>query len=324
MINLVEKKQTKNTLITTLTTEPMEPLSEAFSTFQISGQIIKATNLPKENRFYYMNVQAFDQPLSCYILGNESRLGQGLVTQYAKGVLKRRQADQGVSAHFVMSMDFSFREYKTRSDILKHSKITQSDNIQKSRVESNDAEASKDNQAIDSQVDASQTGDNLHNETKENVTPYPESSLLNPFNDFAEKNSRVNNQRVAVLFEVFSVNESMVTDSVGFCRLHVDPVPGSQDHKLPIMSPKKSFLQSIKAQLIGELMSIENKRQFVSEESPGFIDQRLQHNGWVWVTLNVVARSAEVQSQAKQVETTLKMKQMFVKHKQSAKVDRGD
>lgn len=301
----------------------LDPLPENSTDFSISGEITKATNLKKENVYYYLTVHIIDQPMSCYRLeaeeGNSRSEDPRLVSQYAKGRRKMTR-DQGINADFMMPLSFGFKELRNAEDIRKRVSVKEANSLNEDPKNeafggSKGSKVLTDKENISEHLENSQADHKNQKQNNREIQENHPEKLLAPIDRLGASPEPINNRRVSLLFELFSIDHQTIINSVGFGRLFIDPRPGSRQHRIPLFTYKKGFWQSVRAGLIGEMMEISDKQEFMNEDSLRLMDQRVLHVGDLGVNLNVMVRERQVQVVEQQRQTEQKMRKMFVKHR---------
>ena len=290
-----------------------EPLSKNRVEYLVTGEIIKATGVPSESLFYYLTMQVISDQKSCYQLVSE-KSKEVLVSQYSKGKLCRRTPSH-ISACFVFPFNFKFIQIlkfpPKNSDQKKiEAKENQSkeEDLLEKKTPVTDQDISEPNKETNT--------DNkpLNNDDSKEVL-FPEDSLLNPLNALNPLKQTASKKRIGILVEVFSIDQNTVTNSVGFSKFYIDAIPQSVSLRLPLFIPKLGMWNRIKTALIGGLISIEQKENFIKDSNCENFSQQMLRKGWLWVDINVVSKSHATVKAAREKETDQKMREMFVKHK---------
>ena len=312
--------------------------------FLMRGEISRLTHLPRESIYYYVKCSKWDQVLSRYQLeaGVKSRdfLEDSSVSQSAKG--KRRNGETGVESGLGWPVEVRFKEIgeetakisererrkwvKLEQQRLEHEKreFENLENLDLQKDAKNgtikpQTRASKDTpkdyanlaQAEDHAEQASNAPDSLSAEFSDEDEPRPLSSLLT-------RTLKVNDQRVSLLFEVYSVDDNSVTNSVGYGVYHIQPEAGYKRVRIPIQMPTMGFWQKVSARLTGALVEIPDRRRFVSElhsDQGSRFMTKVSTNGFLHLEFSVLRFDYGLHKKTGFMQTDMGLKEAFVRQK---------
>lgn len=316
--------------------------SPEYTKYLVRGEITRLTNLPKENLYYYIKCSQWDQILSKFQLQTVRSTSyyseNSSVSQSAKG--KRRSREHGIAAGLAWPFEVCFKEVNEETAKITEKERREWVEMEKQRLEMEKKEFEQlENPGIKSQkgrdkIDQIKSANEQNYQTlpakdqdphKDQITEpdslsaeLSDSEQPRALPDLFKKSLKINDQRVALLFEIFSVDSNSVTNSVGYGIYHIDPSPGTKSVKIPVFMPTMSFWQKLSAKLTGALIEIPDKRKFVSEfysdEVSKFL-KKVNLNGYVHLEFSVLKFDYLLHKKTGYLQTDIGLKEAFVRQK---------